>query len=277
MQVLDATADPVALVLVNRELSVRTVAGKFSRKLDVRADAALFDGARDLVWVRDGDRVSVVDLRLTLPYAIPIIVGLPSAAKFSIDIRGENVASPDLCTRDLDVTLVWKDEPALATIGWEASEVEPKIVGQKWLRHELRRPALAKAERITFGSTQTLVPLAAGLPRCAQEGQKCGLAVAFGKTGWQLVYAGYDEPEDCAHPRCVLYNPKTRKFSKPYPPFSWGVLSEEVVGGCGNFRFEPSGRFFLHAGEACSVERCVDLGGTDLGWLGANLDVGFEG
>jgi hypothetical protein len=280
-----ANGSPVLLVLVDRAVQARSADGKLSREIaKAPVQKAVYDPTLDLLWVRRSDRLEVIDLRQSAPAAIPIATGLGHEGEFVIQMKGgRTLRAPTVCDVAGSVIVKWTAPVSIKTDGFdENGPPHPRLVGAPWLTKELgraRRQVAHERLELPVADQKPAMKLADLIGKCPDPGT-CGTAVDFGKTGWQLVYTGEDEGEDCRHYRCLLRDSTNGKVGKPPRPGEWSTEpSEATIGQCGLYRFDPSGRWYAIGRKLCSAEKeCIDLGAAQpIGWLDGGPDVGTDG
>jgi hypothetical protein len=101
----------------------------------------VLDGSLELLWLREGRTLDVVDLRAPKPTRIHIARALPESAAFGITRRVEgslvNIGRPPACPTDVVISLEWFGEPTLNIDreGEPATREDRKarLVGKGWL------------------------------------------------------------------------------------------------------------------------------------------------
>jgi hypothetical protein len=282
-----AAGSPVLLYLVNETgVWARSADGKLSRSIARGpVQEAIYDPKLDLLWVRRSGKVEVMDLRQPKPKAIPIVTEISDLGEINVPSVGkQTLTTPKVCVVPGSVDITGGSSPSVGVRGFDEGEPPtPKLVGKAWLTKEANREPraikLEKASLPAFG-TEAVVKLPGKVAKCAEDPKECGTAVAFGASGWQLVFAGEDEGEDCKHYRCLLRDPATGKMGKPPLPAKWSDDAKpNLVGECGLYRFDPSGKWYAIDTKLCAV------GGTcqtikemiPLGWLDGGQNVGTDG
>jgi hypothetical protein len=277
-----AGAQPVFFLLADGAVEARSVEGALRRTIvSAPVQEGLYDAALDLLWVRREGRLEVVDLRKANPVPVPIVADMGDEGEFVIETRDKRTLRiPGVCVVRGSVEVKWVDHPSVHVRGFDEGEPpKPRLVGANWLKQELKRDRRdVKLERATlpaFGATP-VVKLPKKLAKCASPAE-CGTAIPFGGSGWQLVYAGEDQGEDCQHYRCLLRDPATGKFGKPPVPATWlPNVNSSVIGSCGPYRFDLSGKWYSSENQLCAAGgTCRALGAAlMLGWLDGEQDVG---
>ncbi len=271
---------PVLLASVNDAVEARSADGKLKLLIaPAPIEAAVYDAELELLWVRRRESLEVWDLREIKPRAIPIVVEMGDLAEFSIE-RGSHHVGPEWCMVSGTLRVSWSKRPSLQAMGLDGDEVRPppRLVGSAWLVDELDRPlrsvSLTRSDP-TLGES-TRVPLPRKVAACPDP-QDCGRAVPFGSTGFTLVTAS-EESGDCEHYRCLLFDPRTKRFGKPPLPDKWSPKAQKsMLAECGLYHFEPGGKWFAIDDRICAVKgACATLGDSvaAIGWLDGEHDVG---
>jgi hypothetical protein len=103
--------------------------------------------------------------------------------------------------------------------------------------------------------------------RC-EDVSRCGAAIPFAPSTWQLVLTDQSEGADCWHFGCLLRDSATGSFGTPPQPTRWGPADDLPAGPCGPYRFNADGSVFLVQDVICSVAgNCRPLDGSGIGWL----------
>jgi hypothetical protein len=277
-----AGEQPVFFLLAGGAVEARSANESMKRSIVAApVQEALYDAALELLWVHREGRLEVVDLRKANPTPVPIVANMGDEGEFVIQTKDKRTLRiPDACVVRGSIEVKWLDHPSVHLRGFDEGEPpKPRLVGTNWLVQELKRGAREiKVERVTlpvFGTSPT-VKLPKRLAKCAAPAQ-CGTAVPFGGSGWQLVYAGEDDGEDCQHYRCLLRDPATGRFGRPPLPATWSpTANTAVIGSCGPYRFDLSGKWYGTGNQLCATGgTCRTLGDAlMLGWLDGGQDVG---
>jgi len=277
----------VLLYLVNATgVQARSADGKLRRTIVAGpVQEAVYDAPLEVLWIRREGRAEIVDLRKPKPKPVPIVTDMGDLGEVTVHTSDNRVLqSPGVCVVPGTIDVKWADPPSLKVRGFDEGEPPtPQLVGADWLTKELTRPArpikVARADLPAFGS-EPVVKLPKGVGKCGKGESECGTAVPFGASGWQLVFAGEDRDEDCRHYRCLLRDPATGKLGKPPLPSKWSDDAKPaLIGECGLYRFDPSGKWYAigpklcAAGGACQTVKEMN----PLGWLDGGQDVGTNG
>jgi hypothetical protein len=248
----------------------------------------LLDGGIDLLWLREGTNVSVVDLRAKTPRRIPIARAVPA----DVSLRVQRMANDEVVS--LSRTDVCSDE--FISIAWYVTRIErylvdaeadldtsAKLIGKAWLKANKDREGPTEPGSLNpwdHGAAAPIV-LPGALTKCA-EGADCKRSIDFGAKGWQLVVAGATNKDPkvsrCFSYSCLLYDPKTRTFASPEDPGRWGPPDGMAARPCGPFLFDSAGKEYLTRSHLCDLDHgCRDAGGEPIGWLpfGPRIEVGY--
>jgi hypothetical protein len=279
-----AGGSPVLLAMVDNAVEARSADGKF--KLVVAPDPvqdAVYDAELELVWVRRIGQLEVWDLREEKPKAIPILADAADDGDFWIDHGLHQVSPGGQCDVSSTMIVRWTKHPFVEVVGLDENAApRPRLVGSLWLTEQFSRPLRSVAQTRTdlpalLDKTHVVIPRKVGT--CADP-EDCGGGVPFGNTGWLLVVAAEAPGADCRHFECVLYDPRTKKFGKPPLPGKWKASAQKaMLGECGRYRFEPSGRWFAIHEQVCAVGgTCSTLAESArvIGWLDGEADVGTD-
>jgi hypothetical protein len=237
----------------------------------------LLDGSLELLWLREGRTLDVVDLRAKKPARIHIARGLPESAAFDItrSVEGTpvHIGRPPACPTDVLILLDWLSEPTL-TVDREGEpetreDRKARLVGKAWL--DANRDRAGGVHPSFFdpwrNGERFVAEIPASMKKC-QPGLDCSRMIGFGSTGWQLFIVQGDNENDCPRFTCLLFDPSNKTFASPLDPLKWGKAESVAPMPCGTFFFDASGRRYLTAGKVCDlVEGCADIGGEALGWL----------
>lgn len=261
-----------------------------SRQDLLRSDARypLLDGGIDLLWLREGTNVSVVDLRAKAPKRIPIARAVPA----DVSLRVERMAKDEVVS--LSRTDVCSDE--FISIAWYVMRIErylvdaeadletsAKLIGKAWLKANKSREGPTEPGSLNPWDDGAAAPITmtGALVRCA-EGADCKRSIDFGAKGWQLVVAGATNRDAnssrCFSYSCLLYDPKTRTFASPEDSGRWGAPDGRAARPCGPFLFDSAGKQYLTRSHLCDLDHgCRDAGGETIGWLpfGPRIEVGY--
>lgn len=255
-----------------RKLVVRNQRSLASRVLVEHVDTALYDPALELVWMRDADRLLVLDLRA--PKSTPVVIarGIPAVNRFSIEREPSSVETEDGC--DLPaIALTWSKSPELE--GMLVDGPVGRIENSSWLRAMLDRQARHTGTRRSFSDDRIALPKK--LLHC-EEPSACASTVAFGGPDQQLVLVRETMGGDCFQRACLVRNRQTGLFASALQLSDWKPATETRPGPCGPFHFDEAQSSFLVGRWLCkSGERCVSLEGTALGWLVPGDSVGEPG
>ena len=277
-----AGEQPVFFLLSSGAVEARSADETMKRSIvPAPVQEALYDAALDLPWVRREGRLEVVDFRKANPAPVPIVANMGDEGEFVILTKDKrSLRIPGVCVVRGSIEVKWLNHPSIRVRGFDEGEPpQPRLLGANWLVQELKRGAREiKVERVTLPvfSEGPTVKLPRKLAKCATPGQ-CGTAVGFGGSGWQLVYAGEDQGEDCQHYRCLLRDPATGRFGKPPLPTTWSpTANAALVGDCGPYHFDQSGKWYGTDTQLCATGgTCRPLGdAVMLGWLDGGQDVG---
>jgi hypothetical protein len=283
----DAVGSPVLLFLVHETgVEARSADGKLHRKIVTGpVQDAVYDAKLDLLLLRREGRGEIVDLRQAKPKPKPIVTDMGNLGEFSVHTPDDRtLQGPGVCVVPGSIDVLWADPPSVKILGFDEGEPPaPKLVGAAWLAKELKRvPRAVTVQKATlplFG-VEPVVKLPRRVAKCDEEGKECGTAVPFGASGWQLVFAGEDEGADCRHYRCLLRDPATGKFGKPPLPAKWSDDAKPaLIGECGLYRFDSSGKWYAIGTKLCEVGgACQTVKGMEpLGWIDGEQDVGTSG
>ena len=92
-----------------------------------------------------------------------------------------------------------------------------------------------------------------------------------------MVLTSTKTKDHCRSYSCLLFDPKTKKFSSLAEPQAWKKADEVARGSCGPVRFDRQGRYYLLGDKVCTVrDGCRDLGGQGIGWLQPGASLGPE-
>lgn len=237
-----------------------------------RADAALYDPELELVWLRDGDALSVLDLRRPQPEVVAVARGLPTVNRFSIE-RGDHLIETedgcDLPTVDLD----WTDEPEIASELAESSGL--RIVATNWLQTELGRRTRAPVERREFADQRVRLPRKR---LDCEDPSACGSTIAFGHAETDLVLVQEKMGGDCLQRACLIRDRQTDRYGTPPRPGSWSQPQDAASGSCGPYLFDAAGENFLFGRWLCErAGTCIELSGRALGWTHPGPIIGAPG
>jgi len=268
----------------------RSLDGKVRRDLvRSQAPAPLLDGGLDLIWLREGGNVAVVDLRAKAPKRIAIARAVPTDAALKVQrMAGDDVvtlARNDVCSNEF-ISIAWyllRVERYL-TDGEEDLETSAKLTGKGWLKANQHREGPTEPASLTpwdDGAAST-VALPGVKTKCA-DGADCKRSIDFGAKGWQLVVAGAapkkENAAQCFSYSCLLHDPKTNTFASPEDPSKWGPASQVTLASpCGPFLFDASGKRYLTRTRLCDFDHgCREIGGESIGWLpfGPRVEVGY--
>jgi hypothetical protein len=266
-------------------VEARSADGKLKRVIvPGPVQQAIYDGVLDLLWVRRLHTIEVWDLRQARPKALPMIADVSEEGEFTVEMKGSrSLRVTSACVVPGSTQLKWTKRPSVGLLGFDEGEPpKPRLVGAAWLTAELERVsrsiAISPADLPAFG-TKAVADLPGRVGMCDEPGQ-CGTGVPFGATGWNLIYAGESPDGDCRHFRCLLHDPATGKFGKPPLPDQWlPGAKPALIGDCGLYRFDASGKWFAIGGKLCSLRvGCANLGdATPLGWLDGERGIGTTG
>lgn len=277
-----AAGQPVFFLLAAGVVEARSVNDTVRRSVVAApVQEALYDPALDLLWVRREGRLEAVDLRKANPTPVPIVADMGEEGEFVVRTKGKRILRiRGECVVRGSIEVKWFDHPSVNLLGFDEGEPpKPRLVGANWLVQELDRGVReVKVQRTSLPAlgAPPIVKLPKKVARCATPAQ-CGTAVPFGGSGWQLVYAGEDDGEDCQHYRCLLRDPATERFGKPPLPATWlPTANSTVIGSCGPYRFDLSGKWYGTETQLCATGgACRSLGDAlMLGWLDGEQDVG---
>lgn len=258
-------------------LELRSAASGFSYPLAENAQIVLYDPALELVWVSDGQTLSVIDLRNPAPHTVaPLVIatGLPPHVEIQVQ-RGQHQVMPmDACDVAPIVVLHWTSAPWI-----EADHGQPLtgLAGSSWLAREIQRPVRQSGEQRWFHPSAAHVALPLERARC-EDARWCGASLDYGATGLRLVLTEQSEGSDCRQFGCLLFDPTSGGFATPPQSPRWGSAPDMPSGSCGPYRFDSGGRVFLVDDLLCAVGgECEALGGVGIGWLAPGLVVGAPG
>lgn len=240
---------------------------------------ALLDDERELIWLRGDTSLDVVDLRAPAPAHAKQLVSI-SPPK-AMEKLGDTLTEPphwtmaDLvvimldteCSRGAGLELKWANGGAGTLDGAEGI----KVVAKDWFaaeEHRAPRADLPKHPTDPLGHVRV-----SDRSKCKGEygDDECGMSVAFGSPGRQLVVVAADA-DRCPAMRCAVMDPKTKKLA-PVP----GADTAEDAETCGPYRFDPSGTSYLVDDMACSQDgSCTSVGLEAIGWLDGTHVVQFR-
>jgi hypothetical protein len=259
-------------------LELRALGSAFKRRLAEHADLVLYDPKLELVWLRAGDQLSVLDLRESPSDGmrpVPIASDVDEAPELVVDRGGDSIQLENGCDLLPILTLHW-DQPPWLEVDEERSD---EIAGHAWLERERTRRSRSPSQRLVLGLDSD-EHSRAKLPRArlhCEDKELCGASVSFpGSSHEQLVITDQSEG-DCQHLQCLLFNPENDTFGTPPVPKSWGSAQSVASGSCGPYRFNADGSAFLVDDQLCSAGACQPLGGTAVGWLEPGTVVGASG
>lgn len=276
----EAKASPILFVVGERGVVARSVDGRVDRPIvSGEIEQAILDAELELLWVVRTDRLEILDLREPAPNPVLIVSNMNPDAELMIERKALGL-SPTMPTNTCDINSAVRiqlgPKPSLEVIGDRNKNAPPTLVGAAWIASQSRRQprTSTRIERTTFPSARATLPLPTSVAKCGDEPTLCGQSVPFGATGYHLVFAGEDEGADCRHYRCLILDPSSKKTGKPPVPKSWSkTITQKSVGLCGPYRFAPSGKTFLTKNQQCTKTKCIELGGTAIGWLDGELVV----
>ena len=270
-----AAGASVVLVWNGASLVARTPEGQVLSELPaVRSDMLDLDLVKDLLWVRDGKRLLVFDLRSPTPRAELIATAPTDVREFvvssthGVDDRG---ASSWTCN-DPHFTLNWtKTAPTIDAPGGS-------IVGTAWLAANWNRHRNEVPEVTGFDAEQNFemvrLPDTDG---CDDDPRVCGRAHRFGATHWMLVLAA-THYSTCHGDRCLLFDPRTKKYSPPQGPYRWTAFANADAGSCGPYRFDKSEKWYVSGHAICRTDgSCEEVSGRVLDWADPGPQAGSAG
>jgi hypothetical protein len=267
--------DPTQQFLVHAAggaIELRSRVTRASRQVAAHADTALYHPSLALVWLIDGDRLSVVDLRV--PGAAPVVVarGVPAVGHLSISHPPQSAETEDGCDVPY-LSLDWAEPAKIEAVLTQAPDL--RIENPAWLHAQLARPARVAGKRRAFTSERVRLP--PKLLDC-EDKQACGASVAFGTRGLSLVRVLEKPGGDCVQRACLLRDPRTRLFATPAQAEVWAPPEITPRGTCGPFLFDETATAYLAGHQLCAPDRgCQDLKGNALGWLVPGDTVGAPG
>jgi hypothetical protein len=268
--------DPSQQFLVHAqsgEILLRSQSSTATRVLAAHADDALYHAALELVWFKDDDQLSVIDLRAPGAPAVVIARGMACCGGHLSIIHPDAPVSTDDDCDVPSVWLHWNEKPTIEAIDSDGPEL--RIVNGAWLRSQLGRPVRSVGERRDFGDPRIHLPH--DLLDCEDE-ELCGTTVPFGARGLQVVTVLQKMGGDCWQRACLLRDPRTKLFATPPNADRWGPASKTKIGSCGRFMFDRTQTTFLLQNQLCVPEHpCEELGGWALGWLVPGDTVGAPG
>jgi len=258
-------------LVLGEDLVLSTRGSTTRRRLAEHPSAALYDAALELVWVRRGGELQVLDLRASALQPISLSGGLPDGGHLEVRHRHEPFAAlqpESTCDHGNVVSLDWSTDPGLEISGSDTPRrLAPSPSGRQWLTAEAARPTRALPPRPHFEAATARVSLPAAALRCDDE-KLCGSALPLGSSGLELVLVQSQWGADCNHYACLLHNPATRLFATPPVARAWGEAAATAPGTCGPFLFQRDAAWFLVGDELCGPDgHCQALGGRGLGWL----------
>ena len=254
----------VLLVWRGASLVAQTPEGQVLAELPaVKSDVLDFDPVKDLLWVRDAERLLVFDLRSPVPRAELIATApadLPGFVVFRTgqwdDDRG---ASSGECN-DPYFTLSWnKTNPT-------TDAHDTSIVGTAWLAANWSRRRNKVPEPTGFEAEQSFETVRLPDTDGCDDSRVCGRAHPFGATHWMLVLAATDYSA-CRGNRCILFDPRTKKYSHPHGPYHWTAFKSADAGSCGPYRFNKSETWYATDDSICRTDgACQKVSGRVLDW-----------
>lgn len=268
--------DELFLVKVGTRLELRAASG-FAHLLAESVQIALHDPALELVWLSDGQTLSVIDLRApALQSVVPVVIAraLPPHVELHV-ARGEHrVGLNDACDVAPVLMLRWTSEPWIES---DDGEGLTRLEGRSWLAREIERPVRGTAAERWFHPSDARVELPPERTRC-EDTEWCGTSQTLGASGLLLVLTEQSQGADCWHFGCVLFNPQNGTFATSPEPERWGSAADTPSGSCGPYRFDATGRWLLVDELLCAVgDGCEPLGGFGIGWLTPGTTVGAPG
>jgi hypothetical protein len=246
------------------EIVLRSIESTATRTLAPHADDALYHATLELVWFKDGDRLSVIDLRALGMPPVVIALGMESVeGKLSIAHGPLSAETEDGCDVPL-LTLNWTEKPTIEMGDPDADAENLRIVNAAWLQKELSRPARQQVTRRRFG--QPHLPLPKSLMRC-EDSSECDATTSFGARGLQLVQVSQKMGGDCWRRGCLVRDPQRDLFATPPHVDTWGTAEKTKPGSCGLYLFDRDQTAYLVGRELCVPGHdCQNLDGWALGW-----------
>jgi hypothetical protein len=255
----------VVLIWKGASLVARTPQGQVLAELPaVKSDLVDFDPVEDLLWVRNGDRLLVFDLRSPVPR--PELIATASAT-----VPGFVVSSTDRWDDSHVASAGPRNDPHV-TLNWTKTNPtidvhHASIVGTAWLAANWSRRRNKVPDPTGFEAEDNFdiihVPDSGG----CDDPRVCGRAHQFGSTHWKLVLAATHYSSDCGGDRCLLFDPRTKKYSRPRGPYHWTAFKNAEVGSCGPYRFDKSETWYATDDSICGTDgTCEKVDGRLLDW-----------
>jgi hypothetical protein len=267
-----AGSRPALLIWVDARLVAEAPDGaQLGSLAGIPAGAVALDPRMELVWIRQPDRLLVLDLRVPEPKPEIIATKLAGALDFEVRVSRRDTSFATVsrfCEKSPGVVLKWSTNPKL-TSG------DGKLVGRRWLASNRDRALIEIPELQNFDAesgwdddrSNGLEPVQLPSRKRCQDEQVCGRFQYFGKLGWQLVLVG-NRWDACPGSECMMLDPDRRKFATPPANAPWGTFEETKPGSCGPYRFDRSQVWYFSVASLCKLGgACRALPGRALGWV----------
>jgi hypothetical protein len=257
-----AAGSPVLLVWTGRSLVARTPQGQVLSELPaLKSDVLDFEAAGDLLWVRDADRLWVFDLRSPAPRAELIATARADFPGFVVEgpdqPRGY-VATSGPCS-DPMFALDWTKKPTIDVH-------DSSIVGTAWLAANWGRRQNSIPPPPGFNADDDYDFVRIPDTNGCDDPRICGRAHPFGSTHWMLVLVN-THSLGCRGDRCLLFSPRTQKYSHPDGPYHWTAFKYADAGSCGPYRFDTSESWYATDDSICRTDgSCEKISGRVLDW-----------
>lgn len=244
----------------------------------VRTGTVAFDPRMQLVWMRQPDRLLVLDLRAREPRPEIIATHLAGPLDFEVNVSRRDGSFAAISRFDESrprVVLEWSANPKLGrSVG--------KLANKRWLATNLDRELIGFAGVQGFAAedgwgddrANGLTPLDIPNRMRCEDRELCGRFQHFGNAGWLLVLVGnrYDR---APYNECMLFDPNRRKYATSLQSAIWGTFEETKPGSCGPYWFDRSTAWYFSAETLCKVGgACRGLTGRPLGWVDAGPAIG---
>ncbi len=225
-------------------------------------EGAAWDPGQELIWFKSKGTLSVIDLRAKTRKPVAIAKKMPPGA---FGVSGVSTAGWNTDYAGIYPVIVVGKKPKVGQDAgaygeiWEDQDKaarklikKVKIVGARWLKAQAKRKARPLSTPV---NTEVVgkVTLPAGTE--CEDDDTCGEARAFGGTGLQLVVTEYGCGDAC-HMSCVLYDPKSKKFTSPSAGGAWSATPSDEA-DCFDYQFSPSGTSYVSGSSRCEVGKTI--------------------
>lgn len=236
------------------------------------ADAVLYQSALELLWFRDEERLSALDLRNAGAGPVLVARGLPDVNRLSVTHPNQTSETEDGC--DLPyISLSWSEASKIEAFSVPAPSL--RLENAAWLDSQRARPARSVGQRLDFEASSLRLPKR--ILDC-EDREACGTSVAFAGRGLELVRVLDRTGGDCFRRACVLRDPQTGLFAAPPVAQAWSSAEKVERGPCGLYLFDQKQSAFLLGHVLCEPEKpCQELGGNAIGWREPGPVVGAPG